>query len=238
MNFVIHKAVSRGHANHGWLDTFHTFSFADYYNPERVNFGVLRVLNDDIVQPGKGFGVHPHNNMEIISIPISGALEHKDSMGHIEVIRKNEVQVMSAGTGITHSEYNSSNTDSVNFLQIWIIPESVNVDPRYDQMYFDPEARINKWQRVVSPKGKGKLWINQSAFLSMAVIQKGKQLSYEIIQSGNGIYVFVIEGDVSINNNILSRRDGMGIYELETEVIKAKSNAELLIIEVPVSTDS
>ncbi len=232
MNTVTHKADSRGHANHGWLDSHHTFSFAGYYDPERVNFGTLRVLNDDIVEGGMGFGTHPHDNMEIISIPLKGALAHKDSMGHVSVIKQNDVQVMSAGTGITHSEYNHDTYNHVNFLQIWVIPAERNVKPRYDQRKFDPRERTNNWQRIVSPKSKGDLWINQDAYFSRATIERST-IGYELNQEGNGVYIFVITGKIRVVTQELEKRDGIAITELDDLEIQSTEKSEILLMEIP-----
>ncbi|PWJ44612.1 pirin family protein [Sediminitomix flava] len=236
MKSVLHKANTRGHADHGWLDTHHTFSFANYYDPERMNFGVLRVLNDDIVSGGRGFGTHPHDNMEIISIPLEGDLEHQDSMGNKFVIEKGDVQVMSAGTGIFHSEYNRNKDRLTNFLQIWVIPNKTNVEPRYDQLSFKAEDRINRFQQVISPNAEDEgVWIHQDAWFNMANLEAGFELSYNINKKGNGLYVFVLEGDVTVNGQALNKRDGLGLWDLEEVYFKADSNAELLLMEVPMN---
>lgn len=235
MKKVIHKATSRGHANYGWLNSHHTFSFANYYNPERMNFGVLRVLNDDIVQPKMGFGTHPHRDMEIISIPLLGALSHKDSMENKRAIEVGEVQVMSAGTGLTHSEFNDSATEVVNFLQLWILPEEKGVTPNYEQKQFDLSERKNKLQTVVSPQDKlveGSLGIHQQAYISIGNLNSGKELSYPV-NEGNGAYVFVIEGNVQVANESLGARDAIGVWDTSNVEITATSDTELLIIEVP-----
>lgn len=236
MKSVLHKAESRGHANHGWLDTNHTFSFASYYNPDRMNFGALRVLNDDVVDGGMGFGKHPHDNMEIISIPLEGDLEHKDSMGNTTAIKQNDVQIMSAGTGVEHSEYNRNKNRKVNFLQLWIFPKEKNIVPRYDQKTFDPVKRINKLQQVVSPHPASEgVGINQDAWLHLTNMEKGFSLPYELNMKNNGVYVFVLEGDVSIGEQKLGKRDGFGIWETQDFTISADTNAELLLIEVPMN---
>lgn len=236
MKTVLHKADTRGHANHGWLNSHHSFSFASYYNPERMNFGVLRVLNDDIVKPGMGFGTHPHDNMEIISIPLEGALEHKDSMGNSFVIEKNDVQIMSAGTGIKHSEFNRNRDQDVNFLQIWVLPKEKNIAPRYDQVKFDPAKRKNQWQRVVAPEAGGDVvTINQDAYFSLGQLDKGKSLSYPLARSGNGVYIFVLSGKVEVEGQTLDRRDGLGIWDTEEIDFKALEDAELLLLDVPMS---
>ena len=234
MEKVIHKAESRGHANHGWLDSHHTFSFASYHNPERMRFGLLRVLNDDIVAGGQGFGKHPHDNMEIISIPLSGALKHEDTTGRSEVIRTHDVQIMSAGSGLMHSEFNHSDIEEVNFLQIWVFPKEKNIEPRYEQKTFPPDQRQNEIKTVVSPrKDEDTLWINQDAYFSLASLDDGIEKTYEIQKPANGVYAFVIEGQVEINGEVLNKRDGMGIVDVEQINIQAKEKTELLLIEVP-----
>lgn len=236
MNTVLHKANTRGHADHGWLNTHHTFSFANYRNPERMHFGVLRVLNDDIIKGGTGFGTHPHDNMEIISIPIKGGLEHKDSMGNKHVIKQDDVQVMSAGTGIFHSEYNESKSDETNFLQIWMFPNKKNVEPRYDQMTFKPTERKNKLQQVLSPSADDEgVWVHQNAWFHLGNFEAGKTVNYSPKASGNGLYLFVIEGELEVNGQDLSKRDGYGLWDLTEVEIKAKKNAEFLLMDVPMT---
>lgn len=238
MNSVIHKANTRGHANHGWLDTNHTFSFAHYYDPARIHFGALRVLNDDFVDGGMGFGTHPHDNMEIISIPLSGDLEHRDSMGNVAVIKQNDVQVMSAGTGIQHSEYNKNKDKKVNFLQIWVFPKVRNIKPNYDQKNFDPKNRENKLQLIVSPdKGSEGVWINQDAKFYLGNLKKGFQTDYILSRKDNGVYAFVIQGDVTLNGQKLNKRDGFGIWDIDKFSITADSDAELLLMDVPMSLE-
>jgi redox-sensitive bicupin YhaK (pirin superfamily) len=234
MNTVLHKANTRGHANHGWLDTNHTFSFAHYYDPTRMHFGVLRVLNDDFVDGGKGFGTHPHDNMEIISIPLYGDLEHKDSTGNTEVIRQNDVQIMSAGTGIYHSEYNKNKDKKVNFLQIWVFPKEKNIAPRYEQKTFKPEDRVNKLQEVVSTnKDAEGVWINQDAWFYLGSLKRDFKTDYKINKKGNGVYIFAIEGDVTINGQKLNKRDGLGVWDTDQISIVADNDAEVLLMEVP-----
>lgn len=236
MKTVLHKANTRGHANHGWLDSHHTFSFAGYYDPARVHFGALRVLNDDIVKGGAGFGQHPHDNMEIISIPLRGSLEHGDNTGGHGVIKSGEVQIMSAGSGIAHSEKNASKTDEVNFLQVWVFPKEKNIQPRYDQKLFPAEERLNKFQTVVSPeKNDGSLWINQDAWFSLGKLAKGFSIDYTVNKNTNGVYAFVIEGDVTINGQQLNRRDGFGVWDVEKLTILADSDAEVLLMEIPMN---
>lgn len=234
-NMVIHRADSRGDANHGWLRSRHTFSFANYYNPERMHFGVLRVLNDDWVAPAKGFGTHPHDNMEIISIPLSGDLEHKDSMGNVSVIRHGDIQVMSAGTGIQHSEYNKNAQQDVRFLQIWVFPREKNVKPRYDQITLDPSARHNTLQQILSPnQDDAGVWIHQDAWFHLGKFDQGKHITYSLKKKGNGVYAFILNGDFQINGIDFTTRDGMGVWETHQISMQAKSpNAEILLMEVP-----
>lgn len=234
-NQLIHKAATRGHADHGWLRTNHTFSFADYYNPERIHFGALRVLNDDYIAGGMGFGTHPHDNMEIITIPLEGDLEHKDSMGNGTVIKHGDVQVMSAGTGITHSEYNHNKTKPVQLLQIWVFPNKRNVTPRYDQITLDVNQRHNKLQQILSPNSDDEgVWIHQDAWFHIGRFDQNFETTYTWKKQGNGVYVFVIKGDITVNGTALNERDGSGIWNTDAITIQANSaNAELLIIEVP-----
>lgn len=234
MKKTIHKANTRGFADFGWLHSHHTFSFSSYYNPNRMQFGALRVLNDDIVQPAMGFGAHGHENMEIVSIPIIGELAHKDSMGTAKVIYPGEVQIMSAGTGLRHSEYNNSETNIVNFLQIWILPKERGIKPRYDQREFLVSDRMNTFQTVVSPeKDSSALWINQDSYFSLANLEKGKSIDYKIKLAGNGAYLFLIDGSVSVDGETFEKRDGVGIAETDSFSITANENAEILLIEVP-----
>lgn len=236
MKTIIHKAETRGHANHGWLDSHHTFSFAGYHDPSRVNFGALRVLNDDIVAGGRGFGQHPHDNMEIISIPLKGSLEHGDNTGGHGIIKSGEVQIMSAGSGIAHSEKNASATEAVNFLQIWVFPKVRNIQPRYDQKLFLAEDRVNKFQTVVSPERDGNgLWINQDAWFSLGKMKTGFTTEYTLNKTSNGVYAFVIEGDVTINGQQLNKRDGLGVWDTDKLSIVADTEAEVLLMEVPMN---
>lgn len=236
MKTILHKAETRGHANHGWLDSHHTFSFAGYYDPSRVNFGALRVLNDDVVKGGAGFGRHPHDNMEIVSIPLSGALEHGDNVGGHGVIRAGEVQIMSAGSGITHSEKNASATETVNFLQVWVFPKMRDIQPRYDQKLFPAEDRINKFQIVVSPQKDGKsLWINQDAWFALGKLAAGSSTDYAFNRKKSGVYAFVIEGSVTINGEKLNKRDGLGVWDTDKLTVVADSNSEVLLMEVPMN---
>ncbi len=233
---IIHRARTRGNANFGWLNSYHTFSFGHYFDPARTHFGALRVLNDDTVAEGMGFGTHPHDNMEIISIPLMGDLEHQDSMGNKTVIKHGDVQVMSAGTGIQHSEYNKNKDQEVKFLQIWVIPNKRGVTPRYDQITLDIKDRENKFQQVLSPKADDDgVWIHQDAWFHMGNFEAGKTANYSIKKSGNGVYAFILSGAVTINGEALSNRDGMGIENAEELTILANTNAEILLMEVPMN---
>ena len=225
---IYHPAKSRGYAHHGWLESFHTFSFADYYDPNRMAFGALRVLNDDRIAAKSGFGTHPHRDMEIVTIPLKGELRHKDSMGHSEILKKGEVQAMSAGTGILHSEKNES-SEPLELLQIWVLPEKEGIKPRYEQKAFAPEDRRQKFQTVVSPEGEG-LWINQQAYFSLADMEK-IALDYKIRRPGNGAYLFVISGSVQVAGKTLGERDGLGLEENFT--VKTDGKAEVLVIDIP-----
>ncbi len=234
MKSIYHQNESRGLADHGWLKSRHTFSFASYYNPERMNFGLLRVLNDDIVKPSMGFGTHPHENMEIISIPLSGSLRHQDSMGNTHIISAGEVQIMSAGSGITHSEYNNSSSEDVNFLQIWVLPKERDITPRYDQKIFDEGNRENRFQLLVAPEDSDEtVWINQQAWFSLADIEAEQRVRYDKNDKKNGVYFFVIKGNVNIEGNDVKQRDGLGVIDGETYPVFAQTKTELLAIEVP-----
>lgn len=234
-NTILHKSETRGHANHGWLDSHHTFSFANYHNPDRMHFGVLRVLNDDRVDAGMGFGKHPHDNMEIISIPLEGDLEHQDSMGNTTVIRKGDIQAMSAGTGIFHSEYNKNSDKPTKFLQIWIYPNQKNVTPRYDQITLNIKDRHNNLQQILSPNpDDAGVWIHQDAWFHLGTFDKGFATEYQLKKAGNGIYAFVLKGDFTIGNIALNERDGLGIWDTNAISIVADSpDAEILLMEVP-----
>lgn len=236
MQTLFHKAGTRGHANHGWLNSFHTFSFGGYQNPERMHFGVLRVLNDDTVAGGMGFGTHPHDNMEIISIPLNGTLEHKDSAGNHGIIRSGDVQVMSAGTGIAHSEKNHSSSEAVQFLQIWVFPKQRNVTPRYDQQTFRAADRHNQFQQILSPNPEDAgVWIHQDAWFHLADFDAGVATEYQVKQPGNGVYVFVLEGEATVADIPLHRRDGLGVWETGTLQVQANTATRLLLMEVPMS---
>lgn len=237
MKTVVHTADSRGSANHGWLKSRHTFSFAGYYDPERVHFGALRVLNDDEVAAGQGFGTHPHDNMEIVSIPLYGDLEHKDSTGRHKIIKQGDVQIMSAGTGIQHSEYNHNADQEVHFLQIWVFPKERGIEPRYEQKSYSAEDRMNKWQTVVSPEGGEALWINQDAYFSLANLDAGEKLEYKVNKAGNGVYLFVLNGELTAAGEKLDTRDAVGVSETDSFELKAGSYAEVLAIEVPMTFD-
>ena len=236
MKSVLHKANTRGHANHGWLDSHHSFSFANYYNPERMNFGVLRVLNDDVVAGGKGFGKHPHDNMEIISIPLEGDLEHKDSMGNTTTIKQGDVQVMSAGTGIAHSEYNKNSDQEVRFLQIWVFPNKKNVSPRYDQITLNNQDLKNQFYQILSPDSDDEgVWVHQNAWFHMGKLEAGFRSGYTFKGNGNGVYAFVLEGEVTIDGQTLSKRDGFGVWDTDHISIAANSEAKVLLMEVPMN---
>ncbi|MEY4273546.1 MAG: hypothetical protein RL638_494 [Bacteroidota bacterium] len=233
--YEFHSADSRGTANHGWLQSFHTFSFANYYNPSRIHFGALRVLNDDTVSGGMGFGEHPHDNMEIISIPLEGDLEHKDSMGNTTVIRNGDIQVMSAGTGIYHSEYNRNKDATVKFLQIWVFPNKKNVTPRYDQITMNPADRQNQFQQVLSPNPEDAgVWIHQDAWFHLGKFDQDFSVDYSIKKEGNGLYVFVLSGEFEVDGQVVQSRDGLGIRQASDVSFKALSpGAEVLLMEVP-----
>lgn len=234
MKTVFHPADSRGHANHGWLDAKHSFSFASWYNPERIHFGMLRVLNDDIVAPGMGFGKHPHDNMEIITIPLSGDIKHQDSMGFSEVIHSGEVQVMSAGTGIYHSEFNPNHNQALNLFQIWIFPDRKQVEPRYTQRPYI--LKQNEFSLLVGPEKTGlSTWIHQDAFIAMGEFDANHSASYLLNQAGNGIYVMVVAGAIEINGQALGAKDAMGISDFEEIQISIKQNSKILVIEVPMN---
>lgn len=236
MNTVLHKADSRGFADHGWLKSNHSFSFANYHNPERMNFGVLRVLNDDYVEGGKGFGTHPHDNMEIVSIPLEGNLKHKDSMGNVAVIKAGDVQVMSAGTGIQHSEYNESEDEAVKFLQIWLFPNKRHVSPRYDQITLPTSPKENDFLQVVSPNENDEgVWVHQDAWFNIGTFSAGGSAKYVVKKEGNGVYVFVLEGAVEIEGQALETRDGFGIWDVQQFDVKATEKARVLLMDVPMS---
>jgi redox-sensitive bicupin YhaK (pirin superfamily) len=233
MDKIIHRAESRGIADHGWLYSRHTFSFADYHDPDRMGFGKLRVLNDDVVKGGAGFGTHPHDNMEIVSLPLAGALRHRDSMGNTHVIRAGEVQIMSAGTGLTHSEHNDSATRTVNFLQLWVLPKERDIEPRYGQKAFDHTGRRNRFQTVVAPHDGESVWINQDAWFSLGDVDAGRTLSYTANKAGDGLYLFVIEGQIEVADEALGTRDAIGIIGAHELSIGAGMDSRLLLIEVP-----
>ncbi len=234
MKTVFHSADTRGHADHGWLNAHHSFSFAQWYNPERVHFGALRVLNDDIVSPKMGFGKHPHDNMEIITIPMEGILRHQDSMGNSSEILPGEVQVMSAGTGIQHSEFNVDAQNALKLFQIWVFPREKGVKPRYDQKSFSPEGRHNQWQQIVSPNPDDEgTWIHQDAWFHLADLDAGNSLDYTVRKPGNGIYILLIDGEATAAGQSLSRRDAVGVTETDNVTITATTNAKVLLMEVP-----
>ncbi|WP_419870434.1 pirin family protein [Chryseobacterium sp. CT-SW4] len=236
-NSVLHKADSRGKADHGWLLSHHTFSFANYHNPERMHFGVLRVLNDDKVEAGRGFGTHPHDNMEIISIPLEGDLEHKDSMGNTTVINNGDIQVMSAGTGIMHSEFNKNTDKLVKFLQIWVYPNKRNVTPRYDQITLDKTQRQNKFQQILSPDPQDEgVWVHQDAWFHLGTFEKDIQTEYKVKKKGNGVYAFVIKGSAEVAGVNLQERDGFGVWDVSKLSIKSnEEGTEILLMDVPMT---
>lgn len=236
MKTTIYKADSRGHANHDWLNSYHSFSFANYYDPNRMGFGTLRVLNDDEVSPGMGFGTHGHRNMEIISIPLEGDLEHKDDMGNTTVIRKGDVQVMSAGTGVKHSEHNHSKENKVKFLQIWVVPNKANVEPRYDQITLKESDFNNTLYQIVSPDEDGKgVWIHQNAWFHLGSFDTKTEIAYEINNHSNGIYLFVLEGSCNVNGQVLERRDGLAIEKVGKLELSMEKGSKLLVMEVPMA---
>jgi redox-sensitive bicupin YhaK (pirin superfamily) len=233
-NTVLHKANERGHADHGWLNAYHSFSFANWYNPDKVQFGVLRVLNDDTIAPGMGFGTHPHDNMEIITIPLEGDLAHKDSMGNEEIIKFGDVQVMSAGTGIRHSEFNPNEDKRTKLLQIWLFPNKRNVEPRYQQITLDVKDRQNKLQQILSPNPEDAgVWIHQDAWFHMGKFEKGITETYTVKRNENGVYAFIISGTVTINGQTLETRDALGITNTEKMEITATSDTEILLMDIP-----
>jgi len=234
MKTVLHKANTRGYTNHEWLDSHHSFSFAEYYNPERMHFGVLRVLNDDRVAAGQGFGTHPHNNMEIISIPLEGDLEHKDSIGNVGVIKAGDIQAMSAGSGILHAEYNANGDKEVAFLQIWILPKKENVPPRYDQISIRDIGPNKRFKQILSPNAEDAgVWIHQDAWFYLCELDEGKSETYTIKSEDNGLYAFVLEGECLIQDQKLEKRDGFGVWDVEQIDIKASSKAKVLVMDVP-----
>jgi redox-sensitive bicupin YhaK (pirin superfamily) len=231
---VLHKAHTRGSADHGWLKVNHTFSFANYRNPQRMNFGVLRVLNDDTIAGGKGFGTHPHDNMEIITIPLDGDLRHKDNMGNGTVIKSGDVQVMSAGTGITHSEFNANPDQEVKLLQIWLFPNQRNVKPRYDQISLQSIKKKDTFYQILSPNSSDDgVWIHQNAWFSLGEFTSTKQLNYDLKSNQNGVYAFIIEGQATIQNQKLDKRDGFGVWNTNSLDITATKGAKILLMEVP-----
>ena len=236
MKKIVQKSEDRGHADHGWLDARHSFSFASYFDRNHLQFGALRVLNDDIITPTMGFGSHPHDNMDIVTIPLSGALKHRDNTGTEEVIKTGDVQIMSAGSGIVHSEYNASHQEKVNLLQIWVFPKVEDIKPRYEQKTFDVAGRKNKFQIIVSPnKEEGGVWINQDSWFSLGAFDKDASATYNVHQKGNGVYFFLISGSSTIAGETLNKRDAIGISDFESADITFSEGSELLAIEVPMT---
>ena len=236
MKTIFHPAETRGNANHGWLKANHSFSFAQYYDPERMNFGALRVLNDDTIAPGKGFGMHPHDNMEIITIPLKGDLEHKDSMGNVGAINEGEIQVMSAGTGVYHSEYNKNKDKPINLLQLWVIPKTRNVKPRYDQKSLREHKKTNAFYQILSPnQDDGGMWIHQDAWFHMGEFNQATVTEYITKKQGNGIYIFVIEGAFKVGDQQLNQRDALGVWEVKKISFIAEPNSKVLLVEVPMT---
>lgn len=238
MNTILYRASERGHANHGWLNSYHSFSFANYSDPQKIHFGALRVLNDDTVKGGFGFSKHPHDNMEIVSIPLSGDLEHTDSTGRNAIIRQNDVQIMSAGSGISHSEVNANKDKEVKFLQVWVFPKEEDITPRYEQKTFDPVKRHNRIETVVAPDDSDAVWINQDAWFSLANFDKDFTTTYQFKKAGSGLYLFVIEGSINVNGQQLSKRDALGISDTNEITLQATTAAELLLIEVPMQINA
>lgn len=237
---VIHRENTRGAADHGWLKAKHSFSFGSWHNPERMGFGLLRVINDDVIAPAMGFATHPHRNMEIVTIPLRGALRHKDSEGHEAVIEHGEVQMMSAGTGVFHSEYNASEEQDINLLQIWIMPENLDIPPRYDQKRFEISERQNQWQKLVSPLDKNEpgIKVNQQTRFSIVDLEADNGINYQSHDPSFGTYFFVIEGSITLAQAELTRRDAAGVQEFDSIELKAKLPSTVLAIEIPMTRHS
>tara|TARA_A100001015_G_scaffold54114_1_gene59348 strand:+ start:3790 stop:4503 length:714 start_codon:yes stop_codon:yes gene_type:complete len=236
MKKVFHSAQTRGHANHGWLNANHSFSFASYFNPQRMNFGALRVLNDDTISPGMGFGTHPHDNMEIITIPLSGDLEHKDSMGNVGAINEGEIQVMSAGTGVYHSEYNKNPDKYINLLQLWVLPKTQDVAPRYDQKSIRDLKKQNALYQVLSPFSEDDgMWIHQDAWFHLGDFDQTLSIDYTVKKEGNGVYAFVIEGGFKVAGEILKKRDALGIWETDKITLESEPKSSILLVDVPMN---
>jgi len=233
MRQIIHKANSRGHSQNDWLDSYHTFSFDQYYDPKRMHFGALRVLNDDHINAGNGFGIHPHKNMEIITIPLKGELRHGDSKNNSSVIAPGDIQTMSAGSGIYHSEVNASNDEAVELLQIWVMPEKLNTLPTYQDYDIRSLLRKNELTLIVSPNGDAPASLLQQTWFSIGKIEAGRRLEYKLHNANYGVYVFVIEGKVEVGKTMLFRRDAMGVYDTEKIDIEVQKDSHILLIEVP-----
>lgn len=235
MGTVVHRAETRGFVDHGWLQAWHSFSFGSFYKPGRMNFGVLRVLNDDTIAGGKGFGMHPHENMEIITIPLEGALEHRDNMGNTVVIHEGDVQVMSAGKGVYHSEFNPDQNRATKLFQIWLFPNKKDVEPRYDQISIRDVAQENNFYQILSPnKNDQGVWIYQDAWFHLGSFNEGTEASYKLRKKGNGIYIFMISGQIEFADNLLNERDGAGIVDMEEITLRFRADSRLLMMEVPV----
>lgn len=234
MDIELHRASERGFADHGWLQANHSFSFAGYYNPKRVHFGVLRVLNDDTVAPGMGFGMHPHDNMEIVTIPFSGTLAHRDNMGNQGQISYGEIQVMSAGSGVQHSEFNHSSSEPVSLFQIWLFPNKKNVDPRYDQISYDKAKLNNEWLQIISPnKEDAGSWIHQDAWFMLGKFDKSATCSYKLQKEGNGVFLILIEGNAKLGEYELHNKDALAITNTDQLEIEVLENSFMLLMEIP-----
>jgi redox-sensitive bicupin YhaK (pirin superfamily) len=234
---IYHPATSRGKIELGWVISYPTFSFGNYYNPERISFGALRVLNDDVLKGGEGFGDHPHDNMEIISIPLQGGLKHVDSLANVAIIADGDIQVMSAGTGVFHEEHNHDEEEAAQFLQIWLYPDRLNVEPRYDQLKLDQTKREGRLQQILSPDKEDEgVWVYQNAWFYLGSFQAGNNFDYEIKAAENGVYIFVISGSVEINGQVLTSRDGLGISDTDAFTVKVLADAEILVMDVPMQT--
>ncbi len=234
MEKTLYRSENRGKADHGWLKARHSFSFAGWHNPQRLHFGVLRVLNDDIVAPGRGFDMHPHENMEIITIPLSGSLEHRDDMGNTSMIQEGDVQVMSAGTGVLHSEYNPDDEQAVNLLQIWLFPRERNLTPRYQQKTFYPEKQVNQLVQIISPdQDDGLMWLHQDAWFYISLVEAGNKLEHHFHHDHNGVYLFLISGELEVAGEKLRARDAIGVSRTDKLTIQGLKDSRFLLMEFP-----